>query len=297
MPDEKKVCSKCGGTGRIEVDDLTVRQCICAFARAMKEHLGAEIALAPSITSSPLFEMGGVDKDPKTDLTSKNLFLKGAWEDLLPHLKCALVGKGLFFSFKVLTDERLKIVYVGDESYKARSKSKRDESPTFNSLTDILGPDVDLVILRIGKLGYPNKAMPGILKEALMLREAASKATWINETPDSFFGPGHFSYDENVAEYIEKRFAIMDLTNKNRTKEAPQGCYIPSEPVDVDMNSPPQAQIVTEKAWESAPKPRFESRPSSANSDGALGDGGGGYKPKYKPKKYGDNGGGGGPLG
>jgi len=276
--DDKKPCSKCGGTGRIEIDDLTVRQCLCAFARAMKEHLGAEIALAKSLQTSPLFVAG--DPEPSVDRTKDNLFLKGYWQDLLPHFKSALVGKGLFFSFTVVKDEKLKTVYVGDESYKARSKNKRDDIQTHNSLGDIVGPEIDLAIIRLGFLGHPNRAMPGIIKETIMLRDAPSKATWLIEDPDQgYFGPGHLSYSEELAEYIDAHFEVVDLTNKSRTPLPPE--RVVSVVEDVGMDAPlPVARVHVERS-------RFESR-----NDDLLGALSGGKN--RKPKKRGSSGG---PLG
>ncbi len=284
MTDEKKPCLRCGGTGKIQVDEFTIKQCICIFARAMKEHLGAEIALAPYLSPSPLFVAG--DPDPAVDRTKDNLFLKGYWADLLPHFKASLVGKGLFFQFKIVTDAFLKTVYVGDDSYKARAKSKRDEMKTHNSLIDIVGPDNDLVILRLGFLGYKNIAMPGILKEALMLRAAASKATWLVEDPDQgYFGPGHLAYSEDVAEDIERRFTVVDITNKKRTPATAERIVTTTE--DVGMDAPPPVQkIYVERS-------RFESKSSDS---GALGDGGEPRRPKPNWKKK-QGGSGGGPLG
>ena len=256
----------------------------------MKEHLGTEIALAPSLSApSPLFVAG--DPEPKVDRTKENLFLKGFWPDLLPHLKAALVGKGLFFQFKIVTDERLRTVYVGDDSYKARAKSKRDDIETHNSLSDLVGSDNHLVIIRLGFLGYKNVAMPGILREALMLRESLSKATWLVEDPDQgYFGPGHLAFSEEVEEAIGRNFTVVDFTNKKRSPIVRE--VITSVPEDVGMDAPlpppPAPKVYVEKS-------RFEVTPDM----GAFGDNEGGsgkWKPKSNWKKRGGSGGGG-PLG
>jgi len=282
MSDEKPPCQKCGGSGKIQIDDSTVTQCICAFARAMKEHLGSEIALAPVVKSSPLFVAG--QPDPKVDRTKDNLFLKGYWADLLPHFKAALIGKGLFFQFKIVTDEKLKTVFVGDESYKVRARSKRDDIETNNSLADLVGPDNALVIIRLGFLGYKNVAMPGILREALLLREALSKATWIVEDPDQgYFGPGHLAYSDEAAEVIDRIFTVVDLTNKKRTPTAWEHVSSDVEEIGVDDPPPPPPKVYVEKS-------RFEAPVDL----GALE--GGGSRGKKAPWK-GKKGGGGGPLG
>ena len=230
MPDPKPVCTLCQGVGvlPVEGDDASVQQCICTYSRALKAHLGAEIAVAPLIKKSPLFMAGGAGEPPKKDRTGENLFIKGYWKDLLPHLKWSLGCKGPDFRFRLLTDEKLKIIYLGAESYATKAKSRRDEVVTYNSLNDLVGPDIDLVIIRLGFLGYKNIAMPGILKEALMIREFACKPTWIIEVPTSIFGYGHFSYSEDVWDYISANYTTVDLVRPESasTQDTPHGIAI-----------------------------------------------------------------------
>lgn len=275
MADAPKVCARCMGTGflPVEGDDMTVQQCICAYSRALKLHLGAEIATAPNITQSPLFMAGASGEPPKLDRTKENLFLKGYWTDLLPHFKWALGCKGPTFRYRIVTDEKLKTVYVGAESYATRAKGRRDEIVTYNSLSDLVGPDLDLVIIRLGFLGHKNVAMPGVLKESLMIREFACKATWIVEVPTSIFGHGHFSYSEEVAEYIENNFEVVNLTRKEsaRSDEVPHGIAIPQlliastigEETDVGLgvHSSPEMDpvVLPAAAMQHMPKPRFDS--------------------------------------
>lgn len=202
----ESVCTKCNGNGLIQVDDLNARPCICLYARAMAAHLGPEISQAKGPKQSPLLERreGGFDG------TTQNLFLKGYWHDLLPHFKYALSTKGLDFSFRITTDEKLKSIYLGAESYKARSVERRDDMDTYNSLADFV-EEHKLLILRLGFLGYKNIAMPGIIKEALLHREVRRRPTWIIESPDSQFQPGHLSYSDELDWYIKANFKTMDF--------------------------------------------------------------------------------------
>jgi hypothetical protein len=171
---------------------------------------------------------GAAGEPPKKDRTGENLFIKGYWKDLLPHLKWSLGCKGPDFRFRLLTDEKLKIIYLGAESYATKAKSRRDEVVTYNSLNDLVGPDIDLVIIRLGFLGYKNIAMPGILKEALMIREFACKPTWIIEVPTSIFGFGHFSYSEDVWDYISANYTTVDLVRPESAsqQDVPHGIAI-----------------------------------------------------------------------
>lgn len=268
MPDEKPICVRCRGSGvlPIEGDDTTVQQCICSYSRALKAHLGAEIATAPLIDRSPLFVPGPPGEPPKIDRTRDNLFLKGYWRDLLSHLKWALGCKGPMFRYRLVTDEKLRNVYLGKEAYATQAKARRDEMVTFNALPDLVGPEIDLVIIRLGFLGYKNIAMPGILKEALMIREFACKPTWIVEVPTSIFGPGHFSFSEEVFEYITDHFETLNLVRKEsaRSDDTPHGfsgAPLPDEDsVGLGSDAPvPVVPVVPSKI--AMPEERFTSPP------------------------------------
>lgn len=255
---EKPPCAKCGGTGILPVDDVTIRQCVCAYARMMAHHLGPELAMAPKPDKHVLFQRGEPGEKPKVDKTTKNLFIKGYWTDLLPHFKHALVCKGPSFRFRIVTDEQLKTVYVGAQSYAARPKSKRDDMDTYNSIADLIGPDVDLVILRLGFLGHKNVAMPGVLKEALMLRDAHRKATWLVEVPTSIFGPGHLSYSDDVGDYIWDHFEVLNLIRHD-----PSRANLPAHGIEAPL---PKNIVEDLSLDDPLPEPemtmaRFESNP------------------------------------
>lgn len=226
MPDPP-VCPICKSPdGKIDIgDDADKKQCVCSFRTDVKKRLPPEIAEAIPINASPLMEIGGPG-EVKVDLTSENLFIKGYWSDLAPHLLLVFTVKmlkQLMYPFQIITDARLRDVYVGSESYTSRSRKKRDDIQTFNSLSDVIGGDKELVIIRLGFLGWVNKAMPGILKEAIRLRHGVGKSTWIVEEPNSIFGPGHFSYDAEVAEMISQRFSVVEIQAKVDREVVPRG--------------------------------------------------------------------------
>lgn len=281
---ESKVCTECGGEGLIQVDDLTTKMCRCAWARAMRAKLGPEIAGAPSLPKgvvSPLFVQSETDTQ---DWTTKNLYLKGRWTDLLPHFKYAFIPRGLDFSFKFTTDEKLKTIWVGDESYKARARTKRDDVDTYNSLSDFI-VDCNLLIIRLGYLGYRNRAMPGILKEALMQREVLRRPTWLIEDPQTgTFCEGHFSYSDELWGYIQSKFPVTINLNNFSSEDTPSPKYKPMTVVN-----PGNGMAVEEETpGEPAPEPVDE---EAIVSDIDAGMGGGGQtkyknkgKSRYKPK-------------
>jgi hypothetical protein len=220
---ESKVCPKCNDVGSIQVNDTLWKQCTCSFLRNFALRVTPEVVGAPVIDFTPLY-VPGTATTPTIDKTEKNVFLKGWWGDLLPHFKAAFLFKFYVqphFRVRFLEDERLKNVWVGNESYKATPVSRREDVETNNSLRDIIGPEIDLVIIRVGTLGYKNKAMPGVLKESLMLRQASNIPTWIVEEPDRLYQEGNVSYSDETFDFISQRFEVVDLT-KDRGKPVVQ---------------------------------------------------------------------------
>ncbi len=266
MADEKeKPCPfGCNGTGVVLIDDLNVRECLCAYARRLKVHLGPEIANAPNLEGeSPLFW-----PPDEVDLTEKNIVIQGYWTDILPHLRWAIGCKGPLFRFKIITDEKMKTVFVGAESYQHRARSERDNIETNNSLNDIVGPEWDLLIIRLGFLGYKNQAMPGALKEALMLREVALKPTWIIEAPQAPYAPGHNAFSEETFDYIQRRFEMIPISEydanrkeavapQNYKKKGPRPIVARETPagMDVEETESAAAEVETSTDTEVEPPP------------------------------------------
>lgn len=287
---DSKDCKICAGAGLIRIDDLNTRQCVCSLARSLMIHLGPEIGGAKPLTDSPLFIRGEKPGDPvEYDATTQNLFLKGRWIDVISHFKFALCFKGLNFRTRVTTDEKLKSIFVGNESYKAVMRSKREDMDTYNGLADYV-TEPHLLIIRLGFLGYKNIAMAGILKEALLHREVQRKATWLLEVPTSIFGPGHFSYNDDVGTYIDENFTIFDLSRYDGSEpiEAPHGVDMPDEALGLGAEHDPEAV----KAMNAhMPKPRFQVDEDAIDAGMGQKPKYGG-KPKYKPKRYPKKGGG-----
>lgn len=267
---EEAPCTTCNGQGVIEIDDLTSALCHCTRTRLMRAHLGPEIASAKKRKDTPLYERGPTPSDPPIiDRTRENLFIKGHWPDLIAHFRYALICKGLMFRFQVITDERIKTVYVGADSFEKRAREERDQiKKTYNSLQDIVC-EHDLTIIRLGFLGHKNRSMPGALKEALMLREVQRKPTWIIEDPKNPFDLNHKAYSDEVAEYINSNYAIMDLV-----EDRP-----PSELRGVDLQQPRTETFKSEEPFDVSAMPSVE----PDDIDSLMGDGS--AKKSWTPKK------------
>lgn len=219
----EEVCKRCGGSGSYikkhgegGAPD-TYAMCHCAFLKDFNRKMLPEIAIVRANNKSPLFTPGEPGEPAVVDRTTDNLFLKGYMKELAPHIRWALMWKhyeyNAHFYTAFPTDLDLKTVWVGDKAYKSRSRKNREAEDTANGLMDIIGPDKDLVIIRLGYLGHPNRAMPGILREALLYRSSISKPIWIIEQPSSLFRPGHHAWSEETEEYIKQNFEEVNLSS------------------------------------------------------------------------------------
>jgi hypothetical protein len=204
-----KLCPKCGlvplpgcnGLGHISIDgdDLTMRMCHNLFVQSMRKHLGKQISGARHVGSTPLISRtGGVDR------TGDNLHITGCtWAAFLSHLKLVLYLKGLNFKYCIITDQHIKNVYVGNEHRKVRDA----DQVSFNSLGDLVG-GFNLVIVKLGYIGYKNIAAAGALKEALLIREALALPTWVIEDPNHAWT---HSCDADVERYIEDEYDRLTI--------------------------------------------------------------------------------------
>jgi hypothetical protein len=208
MPEEIK-CPECMGT-RWKISGDKARPCVCLEQDRLDAYLGPDLSSAARIQSSPLYTIDtSFNATVTLDRTSENLFIKSRWHLLLPHLRLAIGHRHHLdqtFRHHILTDERIINVFVGNENYKARSG--RGHEGNFNGLKDLVEAQ-DLVVVRLGFLGYKNIAAPGALKQALMIREAVLKPTWVVQNPD---GKLPISWDDEVAAYIHEHFDIIDMT-------------------------------------------------------------------------------------
>jgi hypothetical protein len=266
---------ECKGRGFIPVGGDTVKQCPNLYARQLKQHLGLEVSRVQHVTSSPFLKLGKPSEPPEVDLTDKNLFIKGCpWKNFLPHLKWVLGCKGLLFFFRVVTDERLKNIYVGNEDFRSRPKSTRNDVQTYNSMADIIGDDYHLVIIKLGYLGYKNVAAPGVLKEALSIREALHKPTWLLEDPSHSW---NHSYDPDVGHYVDVHFQEIDIeasadpgvesmnvgivvddhNDEEIVARSEPHVFTPQRPIEPDEDEPePESSLILEEPGADAPPKR-----------------------------------------
>ena len=234
-------CKECGGTGVRQKDDFTNVRCRCNVKIQIQNKLGPEIGSAPLIEGG-LYETGTSWPSPKRDRTRENLFLQGPWLTLLGHFRwaftCKLIETGLRFHWVIITDERIKNIYVGNEHFRAKTRDEGEREESHNGLPDIMGGH-DLVIVRLGFLGHKNRSAGGGLWEALMLREIERKPTWVVDHPDRPYNSEHLSYSPEASHYIQTYFQTVDLHPK--AKEQTVHSNVPSLPITNDLSAEDEA--------------------------------------------------------
>jgi hypothetical protein len=209
--------------------------------------------------------------------TKENLFIRGVTlGGLLPHLR--LVFACLPIRYKIVDDSRLRDVFVGGESYTSKAKALRDQRESNNVIADLVGKDFDLVIIRLGVLGYKNIAAAGVLREALMVREGLAKATWLFEDSDPTIRWEH-SRDLDVESYIEKRFKNVNLEPGGPVAEVENHIC-----VDGDEREAPTEHMEQVPKEEKLAASLIEESSDDVGFDHLFG--GGDSKPKYKKKSW-----------
>lgn len=247
----------CEGRGYIRRadDDLVVDSCPNIYRRQLAQHLGPEIVGAPAIPSSPFLKLNPAGGEPLIDLTQENLYIVGCtWRGLLAHLRYTLGFKRTKHIHKIITDERIKNVFVGSESYKSRPQRVREDIDTFNNIADLVGATYHLVIIKLGYLGYKNQAAAGALKEALLHRESIGLPTWLVNDPERSWT---HSYDPDVAQFVSDRYT--EITIDPVAGYAPRDPDGPGTPEDsglvVDEEDPPSTAEAFEVEEDPPPPP------------------------------------------
>jgi hypothetical protein len=165
-------CPDCNQAGLIiHFDDHQhdrATPCPHVLVLRLKQYLGPEISRVQHVKESIL-----------DSRTKDNLLIRlTSWKAVLPHLKLVLGRRGPKFRYQVVTDERILLVYLGNESFKLRMPEDREDRGVTNSLADLM-ESPDLMIVRVGHIFHKNKAAEGAFLEALSLRRFLDKPTWI----------------------------------------------------------------------------------------------------------------------
>jgi hypothetical protein len=286
---QQDTLTQCDGRGYVVVDaeNNLVKECPRLYLKRLTDHItdqvGVEVVKVKHVKNSPLHVLGKPGEPVISDLTLKNIYIQGTyWGAFLAHLKWALVCKGTTFTCRRVTDLYLLDVYLG--KYRQRQVSKREEVDNYNQLDDLVG-EKDLVIIRLGQLGYKNVAAPGVLKETLMIRANLNLPTWLVDDPRD---PWSLSKDFTVEEYVNKHFEKITLEDADPGIDIRGGIACDQE----DYNEYGSVEEVLEEP-KKRPKPAYQQQSlvSSDNDDLSLPGNGSNSRKKFGYNKRKSSGG------
>lgn len=266
--------------GHVIIDDMTSAECPNMKLIRIVENFNRRIppAFQPikMAKHTPLY-IPRSDTDPGADLTNKNLFIRGvSWNPtFISHLKKVFFCKPSL-QFQIVTDARIKDVWLGAESYTSRPKGKREEVETNNVISDLVSENFGLVVVHLGQLMHKNSAASNVLREALMFRDNLGLKTWLFQSSD----PGSewfHSRDDEVEAYVQSRFEVVDLAEDPIIVSV-----LPKQPLELSAHTD---FGVDEEPME-LPERSFVPRESQGSaSDGSLDDLLAGYTSKKTTKK------------
>jgi len=283
MSEEKcKTCgctpiAGCGGKGFIRTGENHCKPCPHLQVKRLRQHLGPIISKVQHVKGSPLLT------PPHTDLTGTNLRIQiRTWNGLLPHLKWALACKGVTFSFRIITDEEIRTVFVGSRNYRSIPVKLREKVQTYNSIADLV-EDPDLVIIQLGILRYKNVAAPSAFYEALRIRERNAKATWIVECDGTDLDSSQV-YDSTVGSHVENNYEVVQIETDDEGDDDEDFVFTDHES-ELDTREPPaeyNANVPEEEESELEPEEEGsqEDEGSEINLGSFLKD-----KPKWKGRR------------
>lgn len=241
-------CQKCGDSGILTDADGTIHECECSLYKRLAMRMPAYIRMA-KVTKRHLAL-------PICNQVKDSLFVIARWADVRAIIKAVMIRNHSLL-IQMTSDRELRDVFVGSTSKTSRAEDS--DQVVYNSLSDIMSPP-DLMIVRLNELKYKNKAMAGVLEEALSYRLDRFRPTWVISDPTDPFGQHSHAYSQNVWEMLHTCFENVTI---------PQILTMPQAP-----------------SADSAPRRTFEAPP--AEPDGltaeeftpTMGGGGGTKRPK-----------------
>ncbi len=222
-------CNPCTKAGwcmvRVGGEDVPY-ECMCGHLRRVASGM------------PPYIRLANVEKAhvhlPVVRETRTNLFIEGHWNDMRAIAKI-LMMTGTNGHVLIVDEIELRDVYVGSMSKAAKSPDYA--GVVYNNISEFVGPP-DLLIIRLNTLTNKNKAMPGILTEAVKVRTDYGKATWLLSDLDRPFSQSSISYSDETMAIIAARFRKALVPRINKTDEQVAAEFL--QPAAVSLDPEPE---------------------------------------------------------
>lgn len=228
--DRIKNCDACGGTGYLPVSEedeefeslkemygtdmiagMAKERCDCLLEVQFKQWVGGAIYNADEREESFLL-----------DRLEDNLFIRASHQNFLSHWKHTLQQQEFTFFWRLVTDSKIRDIFVGNDE-------------KFHALSSLVH-NPELLVIRMGVLSYKNVAMPGLILEALKIRQFEDKPTWVVNDPDNPFQKGHLAWSGELEYFLEQNFetvVLQDESNGNSSSNSNKNNGGP----DIDFDS------------------------------------------------------------
>ncbi len=165
---------------------------ICPFKVALKVRQGMD----PSIREVPHY-VGA-----STPLVREGhpwLLFERSWQVVARNTQNFILNQPdpMNYVVRVTSDREILEVRLGNQT--------EEDTDTRLSLSAFMRPP-HLVVIRLGELGYPNKAAGGYLYEAIITRIRDNKRTWVQCPPSNPYRPEHLSWDASLNHLFDTMF-------------------------------------------------------------------------------------------
>lgn len=199
-------CKPCTGEGWCMVGEAPY-ECMCGHLRRVRSGM-------PEFVRTANVQREHV-KLPLLQRTAENLFVEATWSDMRAVVKI-LQMVGTHGHIEVADEPTLRNVYVGSTS--KASKSVDYDGVIYNSIADYAGPPA-LLVIRLNTLSNKNKAMPGVLMEAVRLRVDYGKPTWLLSDHDRPFNQSSHSFSEELMGVVVSDFKKVMVPRINKADQ------------------------------------------------------------------------------
>lgn len=219
-------CPTCHGDGFLRGDTdgphpPSYDMCSCVLLRELRVNM--ERAM-PGLSSAPV-----VESSPLLDRERGNLLVTGNDEWLRAHLRHVVVRNPPTWYARVCSDADLVTAWLATVSLGGNQVLDPDAnavSITHATVADLVTPP-DLLVIRMGIKAARNSACSEVLVEALNLRLAANKPTWVWDTPTQRLMPGHLFHSDAV-DGVLRRWERVTENAASRPRAPAKGDAKPS---------------------------------------------------------------------
>ncbi len=149
---------------------------------------------------------------PLLTMAKESLYVEATWSDMRAIIKILLMT-GTNGHVMDVDEMQLRDAYVGSMS--KASKSADYNGVIYNNISELVGP-ADLLIVRLNTLSNKNKAMAGVLLEAVKLRVDYGKPTWVLSDHERPFNQTCHSYSDEVLSIFAEQFKKVVVPRINK---------------------------------------------------------------------------------